>query len=354
VNLLILAFSLMVVPALLGLWFARRALRRLSARRLMPEEAYAATPFEMRFEIKNTRRIRGVFGATLEDRIEPATPGIDATLPLPTIAAGTAFRGGYRLTLPARGRYRFGPISLRSRFPFGIFEWKKTTPGTEELLVFPAMGTLTPTWRDRFGRALEASRRPHPFAEHSQDEVHGLREYRQGDNPRHIHWRTTARRGTPVVKEFETLSARDAVLLVDLFLGKKPTAKARDALERGLRFAATFTAEWCVRSRGNLVVAVAGPTARTVHGPANARLLRETLRILAQAEPTAEEHWRTALRSIGPNQCVNAQVVAIAARPLPDFEAAFRERFGRVRALECLVLDASDPEIERHYIDAKL
>ena len=44
----------------------------------------------------------------------------------------------------------------------------------------------------------------------------GLREYRRGDNPRHIHWATTARLNELMVKEFEPLASASLCLALDL------------------------------------------------------------------------------------------------------------------------------------------
>src|SRR5262249_49364986 len=61
-------------------------------------------------------------------------------------------------------------------------------------------------------------RRPrrHPTA---QAEFHGLRAFRSGDSPRWIHWRTSARCGELMVREFEDVPPDHLVLVVEPVAG---------------------------------------------------------------------------------------------------------------------------------------
>src|SRR5205814_7019129 len=53
-------------------------------------------------------------------------------------------------------------------------------------------------------------------------EFHGLREFRSGDDPRDIHWRTSARRGRPFVRELEEETGR--IVMIVLETGAAPVA----------------------------------------------------------------------------------------------------------------------------------
>jgi uncharacterized protein (DUF58 family) len=71
------------------------------------------------------------------------------------------------------------------------------------------------------------------------DEFYGLREYRPGDNPRHIYWRRTARTGVLVAKEMMRVSPPRLLLLVDTCL-PEPTAQLHAAVERVIAMAASL------------------------------------------------------------------------------------------------------------------
>ena len=48
------------------------------------------------------------------------------------------------------------------------------------------------------------------------DEFYGLREYRHGDNSKHIHWRTTARLGRPAIRQHERRRNHRLCLVADV------------------------------------------------------------------------------------------------------------------------------------------
>ena len=61
-----------------------------------------------------------------------------------------------------------------------------------------------------------------------EDEFYALRRWRSGDNRKHIHWRSTAKLGRPMVKQFDQKSNRDLALLVDLYV---PDMESLDQME---------------------------------------------------------------------------------------------------------------------------
>jgi uncharacterized protein (DUF58 family) len=123
----------------------------------------------------------------------------------------------------------------------------------------------------------------------AQTEFHALRAFRPGDSPRWIHWRTSARRGELMVREFEDLPADNLVLVLEPCVhgvrgqgagvsnqaetgGGAPRAAidadpspltpdpwALTLLEDAVSLAATICWEWCRHDGDRLVLAVAGP-----------------------------------------------------------------------------------------------
>ena len=61
----------------------------------------------------------------------------------------------------------------------------------------------------------EHSRQAGSRHELARADFHGLRQYRTGDSLRWIHWRTSARRGQLMVKEYEDVPGEDLVLVFD-------------------------------------------------------------------------------------------------------------------------------------------
>ena len=75
-----------------------------------------------------------------------------------------------------------------------------------------------------------------PLASHVGDSLEfvGTREYREGDPLRKIHWRSWARLGKPVVKEYQEEYFSRIALVLDTFLPKAPPPRARALRGRDL------------------------------------------------------------------------------------------------------------------------
>src|SRR4029079_3743291 len=93
---------------------------------------------------------------------------------------------------PKRGKYRFKMLDLVTRSPFGLLERRVTMLAPEQLVVYPRIGQMTRRWQLLQRQASEARRGQRHDRSTQQQEYHGLRDYRPGDSPRWIHWRTSA------------------------------------------------------------------------------------------------------------------------------------------------------------------
>ncbi|MGI8475063.1 MAG: DUF58 domain-containing protein, partial [Thermomicrobiales bacterium] len=113
-----------------------------------------------------------------------------------------------------RGRFRIGPMTLRSGDPFGIFPAVRAVSESIDILVYPAELDL-PRFFAPAGMltGAAATERRSPFVTPS---VAGIREYAPGDAFNRISWSTTARVGRLMVKEFEIDPTSDVWLLLDL------------------------------------------------------------------------------------------------------------------------------------------
>lgn len=113
-----------------------------------------------------------------------------------------------------RGRFRLGPSVLTSGDPFGIFRVERRIAGSNELIVYPRTVPLThfslpsaelPGGQDTKSRTY-----------HVTPNVAGVRDYAPGDSFNRIHWRTTARTGQLMVKEFELDPTAEVYIAIDL------------------------------------------------------------------------------------------------------------------------------------------
>jgi uncharacterized protein (DUF58 family) len=130
-------------------------------------------------------------------------------------------------------------MELVTRSPFGLVERRVSISDPAELIVYPTVGQLTRRWQVLQRQAVETRRGQRHDRSSQQQEYHGLRDYRPGDSPRWIHWRTSARLGQPMVKEFEQQNEQDLAVLIDPWLPRsRASAEQREALEQAVQFAA--------------------------------------------------------------------------------------------------------------------
>jgi uncharacterized protein (DUF58 family) len=275
INLITLLGCLMLVLWVLNWRACGRRLRRLSGRRWLEEPVFAATPFTLEADLQNSGR-GGQVGLVLRD--EGLEQGPSWFVPL--LPGRTT--GHYRQTITCRqrGRCTLGPLVVSTRLPFGLLERSLVLAPRHELIVLPRLGRLH---RGRLrchlaqvnliiGRARLRPRR-HPAA---QADLHGVRAFRSGDTPRWIHWRTTARKGELMVREFEELPTDNLLLVLELAPDGDPLLG-----EEAISLAATVCWEWCRQTGDRLVLAVAGAEPVVVAGVTGRDLARRTLRCLA-------------------------------------------------------------------------
>ncbi|HEX9067254.1 MAG TPA: DUF58 domain-containing protein [Ktedonobacterales bacterium] len=147
-------------------------------------------------------------------------------------------RRHYRVVAVRRGVHTFGPVNLRLSDPFALLTREVRHENTASLLVYPLLAPL-----ERFGLPAHA-----PLGEHAikrqliEDplRVAGVRPYVPGDEPRRIHWKATARVGSPQSKVLEPSARHTIMLMLDLRTFLSPgLGYAPDAVELAICVAAS-------------------------------------------------------------------------------------------------------------------
>lgn len=119
----------------------------------------------------------------------------------------------YTLTGRARGRFQVGPLLVRTSDPFGLAQIDRQFRATSEVLVTPRIVPLAPMSNAGGGGATGESR-PHRIGVSGQEDIL-VREYRDGDDVRRVHWRSTARRGELMVRREEQAWDPDVAVILD-------------------------------------------------------------------------------------------------------------------------------------------
>ncbi len=166
---------------------------------------------EEQFEVTNGGRLPKLW---LEVRDHSDLPQHDASRVLSSIGPRRKRRWMVRTYCLRRGRFRLGPMTLTSSDPLGLFPRQRQLPATSVMIVYPATlelpGFSPPLGMLPGGDAMR--RRTH----YVTTNVSTVREYVPGDSFNRIHWRSTARAGRLIVKEFELDPTADVWILLDL------------------------------------------------------------------------------------------------------------------------------------------
>jgi uncharacterized protein (DUF58 family) len=113
-----------------------------------------------------------------------------------------------------RGKFRLGPVSVASGDPFGIFYLERRLSGENEILVYPRTtplpGFVLPSAELPGGQDVKKR------AFHVTPNVSTIRGYQPGDSFNRIHWRSTARLGDLMVKEFELDPSAEVYVVLDM------------------------------------------------------------------------------------------------------------------------------------------
>jgi len=334
--LLVGVFGAMFGVLHVSLWLGRRGVAAVDVRRNVPARAWQHQTVHLGYDLRNLRR-RHCFGLRVD---EQAPRGVQSAggycLYLPP---GGSFRAGARFTAARRGRVELGRLRLASRFPFSLATATRDFDQPAALIVWPARGRLTaPLLR---GGAVTSSRAAPSQASGGQDEFFGLREYRSDDNPRWIHWRKSAGREAPVVREMAR--PLPEVLWVILDTGAPAASAANDArVEKMLRFAATLVDHAFARGY-QVALALSGADGACVLSPAGGRgHRRRLLDALATAETRRPCRLDAVVAGVRPRQVRDAQVVVVtgrAGRAAAALGPAFRAACRHVTVLSADRLD---------------
>jgi uncharacterized protein (DUF58 family) len=284
INLVLVLAYLLLLLGVLNWLAARRALHGAVARRKARGPIFAGTPvsWEVEATVEGRRPLTGW---------EVVDEGPDHSLRwfLLNVAPGEQVRLRRDVCLPRRGPYVCRPLRAVSSFPFGLVRHEVAFGGEERITVLPRLGQIhlgrLRRWLMQSARPDERSRRTRRRLA-SEAEFHGLRQFRPGDSPRWIHWRTTARTGELVVREFDQGSHHDLLLLVEPFAW---TADSND-VESAVRLAATICWAWSREAGDRVILAVIGPSPIAVAGGDGPAAVIGLLEILAglQGAPTAD------------------------------------------------------------------
>jgi uncharacterized protein (DUF58 family) len=198
-DLLRLAAFIISLPLLALLLTSRTRFAVRGSRSVDPSRTPVGSPTTVRLELTGASRLP-LSGLALEDKV-PWTLGGSRQFRVHNLAhSGTTL--AYTVKPVLRGIHHIGPLQARIGDPFGLSEFNRELAEPSRLVAVPEVFTLT-DFPAGFGTADSASSgTAQRQAGHGEDDVM-VRQYRQGDDIRRVHWKATARRDELMVRAEE-------------------------------------------------------------------------------------------------------------------------------------------------------
>jgi uncharacterized protein (DUF58 family) len=238
VDLLRVAVLLAVLPMLAAAYVGRSRYKLACTRSLQPQRVPVGASARVVLRLQNMSRLpTGTL--LLEDRL-PYALGSRPRVVLERLGGHQASSVGYTVRADVRGRYDVGPLVVRLTDPFGLCELTRSFPSVDRLTVIPQVVPL-PTVRLAGEYAGAGESRARSVAVHGEDDA-ATREYRNGDDLRRVHWRSTARTGELMVRREEQPWESRATVVLD----------TRAFAHRGEGPTASF--EWAVSAAASIAV----------------------------------------------------------------------------------------------------
>jgi len=118
--------------------------------------------------------------------------------------------------IPIRGRHTFGPLWIRFFGDLGLVEVQRSIDSTESIKVLPEkFASRDELLKDEGAEQMLLDKNVRTRYFGAGTEFESLVEFRDGDDPRRIDWRATARLPYPVVRRFQIERHRDVMIVVD-------------------------------------------------------------------------------------------------------------------------------------------
>ncbi len=118
--------------------------------------------------------------------------------------------------IPVRGLHRFGPLWVRLQGPDRFLEAQQSYDVPGQIKVLPEQyASRDELMKDAGAEIVLLDKLVFSRQHGAGTEFESLAEYRYGDDPRRIDWRTTARYRRPIVRRYQIERHRDVMILID-------------------------------------------------------------------------------------------------------------------------------------------
>jgi uncharacterized protein (DUF58 family) len=205
-NALMAIFGLVLGSyAVAGAW-SRQVLGSIRATFKMPPELYAGRPAVVEMALHNISRTFPAYGLVIRDPDGRRVAFKDL------LATNESSRLPLEVLPQRRGWLDLGPWRLEVLLPLGFFVKSKVLGSSQQVLVYPR---LLPASSQRVRRG-GGRRAPDALESRGREgDVTQLRDFREGDERRALHWKQTARQQRLVVVERQRATEKPVYYVLD-------------------------------------------------------------------------------------------------------------------------------------------
>ena len=302
-NLLFLILAMMLSSIIISGILSEISLRKISVKRFHSSRGHAGDELTIKFTIENLKMFLPSFSLIIKDK---SFEDLSAYI--------TKINANQKITFPCkkiflnRGLFELKEILILTRFPFGLFEKSSKILCQSKIIIYPRIKQINTETISLPKHFLQS-----PFnnlAIKNSDEIfHGLREYRLGDNPKRIHWKSTARFLKPMIKEFEKHQESNISILLDTFLVENNDQKQKEFLESAISLCASL-ANFFISKNYNIFFSAYTPQFTKISFAKGRDQLYRILETLALIKPNSSKNFSFLLDELSESQ-ITGYVIAI-------------------------------------------
>jgi len=244
-NLLYLLMGAMVGFICVSSWLSEQTIRDVRVDRGASFSVTVRQDLRLAYQVTNQKRFLPSLAVELR---EVGLPNSAFVAHLPGRGSATARSAN---AFVRRGIYRLGTVTLSTSFPFGLFRKERDVQIPGEVVVYPRTDRRIRPPASGAGREARTGAAARG-ALGTRGEYRSLHGYRPGDDPKDIHWRSSARSREPVVRDYERDGSQTRWIVLDT------RAEPGEAAEVAVEVAAALLAHAYAERRAFALVAGAG------------------------------------------------------------------------------------------------
>ena len=199
------------------------------------------------------------------------------------------------LQIDRPGEYRLEPVELISRFPLGLFECRVRVGRAATFWVYPALlDDLPENLIQLTAHSWDGVSRETNHSSRNVGDFHSVSAYRPGEDVRLIHWRSSARLGDLVIRQFQPPLGAWLGIVVDMTppddWEEKESNELPEDIQHNIKLAATVVYRLCSKTaeysgrETQIVLALTSDPDNIVSGRADSTFFHQAMQTLASAQ----------------------------------------------------------------------